>query len=68
MEIQVATTSEETTACFAVMSELRPHLSLTGFIALVERMQNNHGYSLVYLNENGVKPWREFVSRMALHR
>lgn len=37
------------------MSELRPHLSLDGFTSLVERMHKNHGYELVYLNDNGIK-------------
>lgn len=55
MQIQLANTPEEITACFTVISELRPHLSLESFIALVERMQKNHGYELVYLDENGVK-------------
>lgn len=55
MKIQLATTPEEITACFAVISELRSHLSLEGFIALVERMQKNHGYALAYLNDDGIK-------------
>lgn len=55
MKIQFASTPEEITACFVVMSELRPHLSLDGFIILVERMQKNYGYELVYLDDNGVK-------------
>ena len=55
MKIKLATTSEEITACFAVMSELRPHLSLDSFTALVERMQKNYGYALAYLDDNGIK-------------
>lgn len=55
MKIQLATTREEITACFIVMSELRPHLSLEDFVALVERMQKNHGYELAYVDDNGVK-------------
>ena len=55
MKIQLASTTEELRACFTVMSELRPHLSLDGFIALVERMQKNHGYELAYLDDNGIK-------------
>lgn len=55
MKVQLATSPQEVTACFAVMSELRPHLSLDSFTALVERMQKNHGYELVYLDDNGIK-------------
>jgi GNAT superfamily N-acetyltransferase len=55
MQIQLANTPEEITACFTVISELRPHLSPESYMALVERMQKNHGYELVYLDDNGVK-------------
>lgn len=55
MKIQLATSPQEVTACFTVMSELRSHLSLDSFTALVERMQKNHGYALAYLDDNGIK-------------
>src|SRR6187551_2244686 len=55
MTIKFAATHEEITTCFTVISELRPHLSLDSFMALVERMQKNHGYGLVYLDDNGIK-------------
>lgn len=55
MTIKFASTHQEITTCFTVISELRPHLSLENFLALVERMQNNHGYGLVYLDDNGIK-------------
>ena len=55
MKIQIAKTPEEITACFGVMSELRPHLSLDNFVPLVNRMQQNHGYELVYLEDKGIK-------------
>lgn len=55
MKIQLAITPQEITACFVVMSELRPHLSLDGFTVLVARMQKNHGYALAYLDDNGIK-------------
>ena len=55
MRIQLATTAEEITACFTVISELRPHLSLEGFVALVARMQKNHGYELAFVDDNGIK-------------
>ncbi len=55
MNIQIAHTQEEITACYAVMAELRPHLSQDDFLALVERMHKNHGYDLAYLDDNGIK-------------
>jgi hypothetical protein len=55
MTIKLAITSAEITSCFTVMSELRPHLSLDAFTALVERMQKNHGYALAHLDDNGIK-------------
>src|SRR6187402_211006 len=55
MTIKFAIIPEEISTCFTVISELRPHLSLDSFMALVERMQKNHGYGLVYLDENGIK-------------
>lgn len=55
MKIQLASTAEEITACFPVIAELRPQLSFDVYIALVTRMQKNHGYQLAYVNDNGVK-------------
>ncbi len=55
MKIGLATTPEHIAASFTVISELRPHLSLDSFMALVERMQKNHGYKLVYLDDDGIK-------------
>lgn len=55
MKIQIAKTTEEIIACFGVMSELRPHLSLDNFVPLVNRMRQNHGYELVYLEDKGIK-------------
>jgi GNAT superfamily N-acetyltransferase len=55
MKIKLATTQQEIIACFAVVSELRPHLSLESFISLVERMRENHGYELAYLDDDGIK-------------
>jgi GNAT superfamily N-acetyltransferase len=55
MTIKLATTSAEIISCFTVMSELRPHLSLDAFTALVERMQTSHGYAFAHLDDNGIK-------------
>ena len=55
MRIKLAETPGEITACYAVIAELRPHLSLDSFITLVGRMQQNHSYELAYLDDNGIK-------------
>lgn len=55
MNIQFANTHEELVLCFPVVSQLRPHLTLENYLALVSRMQQNHGYQLAYLDDGGVK-------------
>lgn len=49
MDIHLALTEPEIAACFAVMRELRPHLSEAGFVEQVQRQMKNHGYVLVYV-------------------
>ncbi len=49
MNIQIATTEHQITACFPAIHELRPHLSEAEFVAQVQRQMQNHGYTLVYL-------------------
>lgn len=55
MKIKIAETDEEIKNCYAVMSELRPHLSLENFAAQVKRQMENSNFQLVYLSENEVK-------------
>ncbi len=56
MQINFAISSDEVSACYPVIAQLRPHLGLEQFLALVARMQTNHGYQLVYLrDENAIK-------------
>ncbi|HSC66814.1 MAG TPA: GNAT family N-acetyltransferase [Cellvibrio sp.] len=55
MKIQLASTTDEITACFPVIAELRPQLSFEKYIDLVARMHKNHGYELAYVDDNGVK-------------
>lgn len=55
MKIKIAETDAEIKSCYAVMSELRPHLSLENFVAQVKRQVENSHFRLVYLAENEVK-------------
>jgi GNAT superfamily N-acetyltransferase len=48
-QISIATSMQEISDCFPVMSELRPHLSLVEFITQVRRQQQQCHYQLVYL-------------------
>lgn len=47
--IAIAETDEEIKDCFAVMSELRPHISREDFTPFVRRLMANTGFRLVYL-------------------
>lgn len=47
-----AETEAEIARCYAVMHELRPHLTQTGFVAQVLRQQGQ-GYRLAYLESDG---------------
>lgn len=52
-EIQLATQKEQIRCCYAVMQELRPHLtSEKTFVEQVER-QIQEGYHLAYIQEDG---------------
>lgn len=55
MKIKIAETDEEIKNCYAVMSELRPHLALENFVAQVKRQMENSNFRLVYLAENEIK-------------
>lgn len=41
------------TKCFPVVKQLRPHLSEDTFVTQVQRQMEGHGYSLVFIEENG---------------
>jgi GNAT superfamily N-acetyltransferase len=47
--ISIATSTQAITDCFPVITELRPHLELTDFVAQVQRQQQQFNYQLVYL-------------------
>lgn len=48
MEIYRAQSEAEIAACYAVVQELRPHLSLADFMDRVGRQREMYGYKLVY--------------------
>lgn len=52
MLIKIVETENEIENCYAVMRELRPHLSLENFVAQVKRQMKNSNFRLVYLEEN----------------
>lgn len=39
--------------CFPVVQQLRPHLNEEAFVTQVQRQMENHGYRLVFIEENG---------------
>jgi GNAT superfamily N-acetyltransferase len=47
--ISIATSTQAITDCFPVITELRPHLELTDFVAQVQRQQQQFNYQLIYL-------------------
>ncbi|MDI1241964.1 MAG: GNAT family N-acetyltransferase [bacterium] len=53
INIQIAETDDEIDKCYAVMSELRPHLSREEFLAQVKRQIADSGYQLIYLTDGG---------------
>src|SRR3989344_3527847 len=52
MDIHLAKTDTEITACYPVMRELRPHLEKESFVSRV-RAQEKMGYVLVYVQDSG---------------
>lgn len=51
MRVEIAVTEEQIANCFPVMSELRPHLSAGGFVALIRRLNSIAGLELAYLRD-----------------
>lgn len=52
-EIRIAEIDSEIDGCYAVTSELRPHLTREEFLAQVKRQIKESGYQLVYLTDEG---------------
>lgn len=55
MKIKIAETVAEITNCYAVMKELRPHLSLEEFVTQVKRQMKESNFQLVYLTDSEIK-------------
>jgi len=52
-EIKIAESDEEIQCCYAIMAELRPHISPDEFVETVKRQIVNYGFQLVYLTQSG---------------
>ena len=50
--IKIAENEREIEECFAVMSELRPHIAREDFVPTVRRLMAQTGFRLVYLKES----------------
>lgn len=55
MNIKIAETDAEIMECFAVLAELRPHLTADSFVETVRRLEANTNFRLVYLFDDAVK-------------
>jgi GNAT superfamily N-acetyltransferase len=53
--VALAVEDEEIESCYAVMAELRPHVSAEEFLPRVRRQMEVAGYGLAYLSDGGVK-------------
>jgi GNAT superfamily N-acetyltransferase len=53
--ITIAETDTEIQDCYAVMSELRPHISANEFLPRVKYLSVNTGFRLVYLKDEEIK-------------
>ncbi len=55
VKIALAVGDEEIRDCYAVMAELRPHVSAEDFLPRVRRQMEIAGYKLAYLSDGEVK-------------
>ena len=55
VRIALAVEDDEILSCYAVMSELRPHVSADDFLPRVRRQMEMAGYKLAYLADGEVK-------------
>lgn len=55
MNIYLAVTAGEVEACFELISELRPRLSLQEYLTSVKRMASTTGYQIAYLLDGNIK-------------
>lgn len=52
--IKIAGTDKEIEDCFAVMTELRPHIAHADFVPTVKRLMAQTNFRMVYLEDEGV--------------
>ncbi len=55
ISIKFAATRSEAMQCFAVLSELRPHIPKDDFVATIKRLSKDTGFRLAYLLDGEVK-------------
>jgi GNAT superfamily N-acetyltransferase len=55
VRIALAVEDDEIRSCYAVMAELRPHISPDDFLPQVRRQMETAGYKLAYLADGEVK-------------
>ncbi len=55
MQIKIAEADDEIQNCYAVMAQLRQHLSPEEYLARVERQRKNSGFQIVYLTDSEIK-------------
>ena len=55
VRIALAVGDDEIQSCYAVMAELRPHVSADDFLPRVRRQMEIAGYKLAYLSDGEVK-------------
>jgi len=53
--IRKASTDREITACFAVLSELRPQLRAEQFVATIRHLMETTNFALAFLEDDGIK-------------
>lgn len=53
--IDLARSDDEILSCYAVMAELRPHISIEEFLPRVKRQSEIAGFRLAYLTDGEVK-------------
>lgn len=53
MDVSVATSDGDIAACYPVMSELRPQISVKEFIPLVRHLGSTTGFKLAFLRADG---------------
>jgi len=53
--IAIAETDEEIKDCYAVMAELRSHISREEFLPLVKKLTAETGFQMVYLKDEEIK-------------